>query len=36
MNWIDALGWSLLHFLWEGATIAVLGTGRADDHDHES
>ena len=24
MNWTDALGWSLLHFLWEGAIIAVL------------
>src|SRR5690242_8665912 len=24
MNWTNALGWSLLHFLWEGAVIAVL------------
>ena len=24
MNWTDALGWSLLHFLWEGATIAIV------------
>src|ERR1051325_10783605 len=24
MNWIDALGWTLLHFLWEGVAIAVL------------
>lgn len=24
MNWTDALGWSLLHFLWEGAIVSVL------------
>jgi len=24
MNWTDALGWSLLYFLWEGTMIAVL------------
>jgi beta-lactamase regulating signal transducer with metallopeptidase domain len=27
MTWTDALGWSLLHFLWEGAIIAVLAAG---------
>jgi len=24
MNWTDVLGWTLLHFFWEGAIIAVL------------
>ena len=24
MNWTDVLGWSLVHFLWEGAIIAIL------------
>ena len=24
LAWIDALGWTLLHFLWQGAVLGVV------------